>query len=73
MEFYTAKVQQYFRWEYSDFTLEEILEKLPAGNGVDEKKVVEIYRSAFQCWSPPPASSRKDRQRSKSEAEDAFR
>ena len=38
MEFYTAKVQQYFRWEYSDFTLEEILEKLPAGNGVDEKK-----------------------------------
>ena len=47
MEFYTACVHQYFLWEYSDFSIEEILEKLPKGNGVDEKKVVEIYRSAF--------------------------
>ena len=53
MEFYTAKVQQYFRWEYSDFSMEEILDKLPKGNGVDEKKVVEIIEAHFNAGHHP--------------------
>ena len=51
MEFYTAKVHQYFLWEYSDFTLEEILEKLP--NGVDEKKVLQIIEAHFSAGHQP--------------------
>ncbi len=53
MEFYTAKVHQYFRWEYSDFSMEEILDKLPKGNGVDEKKVVEIIEAHFNAGHHP--------------------
>ena len=53
MEFYIAKVSQYFCWEYSDFTLEEILEKLPKGNGVDEKKLLQIIEAHFSAGHQP--------------------
>ena len=53
MKFYTACVHQYFRWEYSDFSMEEILDKLPKGNGVDEKKVVEIIEAHFNAGHHP--------------------
>ena len=57
MEFYTAKVHQYFLWEYSDFTLEEILEKLP--NGVDEKKVLQIIAAHFSAGHQPQIPAKK--------------
>ena len=53
MEFYTAKVHQYFLWEFSDFTLEELLDKLPTGNGVDEKKVLQIIEAHFSAGHQP--------------------
>ena len=59
MEFYTAKVHQYFCWEYSDFTLEEILEKLPTGNGVDEKKVMQIIAAHFSAGHQPQIPAKK--------------
>ena len=57
MEFYTAKVHQYFLWEYSDFSIEEILEKLP--NGVDEKKVLEIIAAHFDAGHQPQIPAKK--------------
>ena len=59
MEFYTAKVHQYFLWEYSDFSLEELLEKLPTGNGVDEKKVLEIIEAHFSAGHQPQIPAKK--------------
>ena len=59
MEFYTAKVHQYFLWEYSDFSIEEILEKLPTGNGVNEKKVVEIIEAHFNAGHQPQIPAKK--------------
>ncbi|PHY00601.1 MAG: hypothetical protein CK530_04970 [Planctomycetaceae bacterium] len=53
MELYTARVHQYFRWEYADFSMEEIFDKLPNGNGVDEKKVVEIIEAHFNAGHHP--------------------
>ena len=57
MEFYTAKVHQYFLWEYSDFSIEEILEKLP--NGVDEKKVLQIIEAHFSAGHQPQIPAKK--------------
>ncbi len=59
MEFYTALVHQYFLWEYSDFSIEEILEKLPTGNGVDEKKVLHIIAAHFDAGHQPQISAKK--------------
>ena len=59
MEFYTAKVHQYFCWEYSDFSIEEILEKLPPGNGVDEKKVLQIIAAHFDAGHQPQIPAKK--------------
>ena len=59
MEFYTAKVHQYFCWEYSDFSLEELLEKLPAGNGVHEKKVLQIIEAHFSAGHQPQIPAKK--------------
>ena len=59
MEFYTAKVHQYFLWEYSDFSLEVLLEKLPTGNGVDEKKVLEIIEAHFSAGHQPQIPAKK--------------
>ena len=59
MEFYIAKVHQYFLWEYSDFSIEEILEKLPAGNGVDEKKVLQIIEAHFNSGHQPQIPAKK--------------
>ena len=59
MEFYTALVHQYFLWEYSDFSLEEILEKLPKGNGFDEKKVLEIIEAHFSAGHQPQIPAKK--------------
>ena len=58
MEFYIAKVSQYFLWEYSDFSIEEILEKLP-GNGVDEKKVLQIIEAHFNAGHQPQIPAKK--------------
>ena len=57
MEFYIAKVHQYFLWEYSDFSIEEILEKLP--NGVDEKKVLQIIEAHFSAGHQPQIPAKK--------------
>jgi len=60
MEFYIALVHQYFLWEYSDFTIEELLEKLPKGNfGVDEKKVLEIIEAHFSAGHQPQIPAKK--------------
>ena len=59
MEFYTAKVHQYFLWEYSDFSIEELLDKLPTGNGVDEKKVLEIIEAHFSAGHQPQIPAKK--------------
>jgi len=59
MEFYTAKVHQYFLWEYSDFTLEELLEKLPTGNGVDENKILQIIEAHFTAGHQPQIPAKK--------------
>ena len=58
MEFYIAKVHQYFLWEYSDFSIEEILEKLPTGN-VDEKKVLQIIEAHFSAGHQPQIPAKK--------------
>ena len=59
MEFYTALVHQYFLWEYSDFSIEEILEKLSFDNGVDEKKLVEIIAAHFSAGHQPQIPAKK--------------
>ena len=58
MEFYIALVHQYFLWEYSDFSIEEILEKLPTGN-VDEKKVLQIIEAHFSAGHQPQIPAKK--------------
>ena len=59
MEFYAALVQQYFLWEYSDFSIEEIIDKLPKGNGVDQKKVLQIIGGYFAAGKSPQVAAAK--------------
>ena len=59
MEFYIAKVHQYFLWEYSDFSIEEILEKLPPRSRLDEKKVLQIIEAHFSAGHQPQIPAKK--------------